>query len=323
MKKYFLMATIGLIFECLNNVDAQNVQFGGGENRPRQAAAQGKLIEYQNKYRHSGQEGRAKLDEVYSLGLEVNADNIKLIRSLLASNISFDEKIALTRILASLYSPQSTNEFNNAILSDLRGLAASGHKELGRTATYAYSRSGYFPDSVEMLTRSRDIGYFGDQDFYGELAHLLPYAPEDVQSEIIAKIKSSRNLYAAEILAAMVNNPEHLTRLPLSTRGGVMALLAGTEPKFSQATGTFSFSEGIQFTYWLHAMATLRAPLRPAILILHTRSCKTRRLIQGKLWLFLFLLKGSQSLYMAEGINHSKRCCRKSPAILNNILPTS
>jgi hypothetical protein len=257
MKKCFLIVAIGLIFAGLNTVHAQNALSGGGANRPRQAAAQSKLSDYQNTSRYSGQEGRAKLDEVYALGLEINADNVKSVRSLLASNISFDEKVALTRILASLYSPQSTNEFNNAILSDLRGLAASGHKELGRTAAYAYSRSGYFPDSIEILTRAKNADYFGDQDFYGELAHLLPYAPDDAQNEIIGKIKSSRNGYAAEILAAMISNPEHLKRLSLSAKENVMSFLATTEPKFSQATGIFSFSEGIQFAYWLHAIATL------------------------------------------------------------------
>jgi hypothetical protein len=273
MKRYLLIATTFLSSAVLSSALAQQAGDAGSRPPRQPAEAKAKLSKYQNQLRlpeyqnelgqslnnsrQPSSRGVALLDEVYILGLEPSADNVEAVRALLASNVSFDEKVSLTRILARFYSPQGPNNVNEKILSALRGLIASGHKDLGREAMYAYSRTGYFPDSIDLLTRAKNAGYFADKDYHGELAHLLPYAPEAAQNEIMNRIASGREEYASDILALTISNPEQLKRLPTGIKERVMQFLAVTEPKLTPATGAFSMSEGVRFTYWLHAMATL------------------------------------------------------------------
>lgn len=215
------------------------------------------FLEYSSKFVNKGAEGRMVLDAVYARGLKKTPENINKTRTLLASKISDEEKVGLIRILGSLYSPASTSTLNEAILSDLRKFSTSGNKEIGRTAVLTYSRLGYFPDSVNMLTSARNSGYIDNRNFCGELAHLLPYAPVDGQTQLIEKIKSEGDSFSAEILASYFQNKELIKRLSPQTRDAVLSYLEVNEPAFVQATGEFDFVDGIRYSAWLHAMATL------------------------------------------------------------------
>lgn len=102
-------------------------QTAGAPQSAKQAVgAQNLLSQYSTMYRNSGQEGRNVLDAIQAAGLAKTADNAQAVRTLLASNITAQEKIGLARILGTLYTYDDKTGLNGVIAQDLRNLVLYG-----------------------------------------------------------------------------------------------------------------------------------------------------------------------------------------------------
>lgn len=219
--------------------------------------AQNLFDQYHTKYRNGGLEGRKILERVQARGLEKTAENVKSIRSVLSSKVTNDEKVVLARILGSLYTHDNKTGMNNAIAGDLRGLTYSGQKDVARTATLAFSRMGYFPDSNEVLLYAQKHSLINSDEYYGELAHIMPFAPAVDQIAIVSNIRNGKSRYAAEILAFLPRNPETMKKLYPETQKMLLSVLKDNEPEFTQAIGEFGFTDAIRYATWLHSVALL------------------------------------------------------------------
>jgi hypothetical protein len=259
MKRTLIAATCGVVMHC-----TASAQYAPQPSSPRMAAPQAalrgqQLLElYNSKYRNHPVEGRNTLDAIQANGLAKTADNVKSIRALLASRVTNEEKIALARILGSLYSPDDKTGMNTAIAQDLRGLSRAGAKDVARAATLAFSRLAYFPDSPDVLLSAKNRGLIDADTYYGELAHLTAYAPAHEQANLVATIKNGKNRYAAEILASLSHDAITMQRFVPETKVQLLSLLEESEPEFPKALGEFGYTDAIRYATWLHTASLLK-----------------------------------------------------------------
>lgn len=122
---------------------------------------------------------------------------------------------------------------------------------------FSYSRLGYFPDTEDMLLHLKDTGVIDNEGYYGELAHILPFAPAHAQMDLLSKITMGKDKYATEILAFLPNNPDNVQRLYPETKQRLLAYLQEDEPGFGTETGVFGLTDAVRYTTWLHSIATL------------------------------------------------------------------
>jgi hypothetical protein len=235
-------------------------QYSGPPQSAQQAAeAQNLLSQYSARFRNSGQEGRLLLDAIHAAGLAKTAENVQAVRSLLASDVTAEERICLARILGRLYTYDNKTGLNVVIAQDLRNLVYTGPKEVASAAALAFSRLAYFKDSQTVLRYAKDNGYIVADAYYGELAHLFPYAPPNDQLGLVSKIKSGKSRYAAEILASQLGDAQILaTSLP-ETQRALKQYLEESEPDMPQALGEYGLIDAIRYEYWLHSVSTLSA----------------------------------------------------------------
>jgi hypothetical protein len=260
MEKQMKAALIAAILFFANSGLALAQSGNGRPTTPQQTAeAQNLYEQYNAKYRNKGADARQVLDGVYANGLAKTAENVKSIRASLASNVTKDEKVALVRILGSLYTYDDRTKMNNAIAQDLRGMAHSDDKDIARAATLSFSRLGYFQDSPDVLLNARNKSFIEVNEYYGELAHMVRNAPVNDQLNLVSKIKSGKSRYAAEILAFVAQDKEASKKIYPETKKLIQSCLEENEPGFAQATGEFSLTNAIQYATWLHAVATLKS----------------------------------------------------------------
>lgn len=252
--------TISVLAQGLGESTAPGIsRRANAENTQRAAQAQQLFGEYLAKHRGRGIEARKVLDAVAINRLPSSAANVKAIREALASTVTAEEKVGLARILASQYTLDDKMGFNTAITQDLRGLIHHPRKEVASAAMFSYSRLGYFADTEDLLLQAKEVGAIDEDGYYGELAHVLPYAPSHAQSRILSKIATGKNQYSSEILATLPDNPEVMKRIYPETKRLLLTHLLQNEPGFSIETGVFGMIESIRYATWLHAIAALRS----------------------------------------------------------------
>jgi hypothetical protein len=212
--------------------------------------------QYKQGNRH-GFAGRMMLDDVDVLGIDKTAKNLKAVSDFLKSSLSNEEKVVLARILASFYLRDDANGWNSQVLDDLRQLAHSGDKELARAATLSFSRLGYFPDSESILLAAKNAKQITDQDYYGELTHMLPFASADKQRAIADTIRSGGDTHSVDILSTMLPSTEMLKKISPDALAVIKAFILEHEPKFPQAPERFGLFDVIRYGEWLKSVAAL------------------------------------------------------------------
>lgn len=217
------------------------------------------LAIYLSNYKGTGVEGSKLLEKVESAGLDKNTENVNYIRQAMASVSGESEKSSLTRVLASLHSFDNASSMNKNIEDDVRILAFSSGVELPRAAIFSYSRMGYFQDSLAVLSHGKAKGLLKDDEYFGELSHLLPYASPAGQAAIMFALKNSRNQYAAEILAAQIPQITAAGKLPSDIQIALKSVLSEQEPVMPMAIAAFGYRESFRYSNWLHAIATLES----------------------------------------------------------------
>jgi hypothetical protein len=216
---------------------------------------QNSLVSYVSK---PGIAGRNELDRILTQGVPLTAQSVRAARALLKAGLSDDEKIALARILGRLYSADNLTGYNADILLDLRSLINDSNKEVARSAALTFARLGYLPGSDVLLKTAFDNRVLSADDYYGELAHMTPWAPASVQDELLAAIRVSSNAYAADVLASSINeNPKILSGYSARSVDEIAQLLGKTEPRFASATGEFGLTDAVRYANWLRATAQI------------------------------------------------------------------
>jgi hypothetical protein len=211
---------------------------------------------YQKKGPH-GLMGRIALDEVHARGIEKTPKNFRAIIDLLKSNVSNEEKISLARMLARFYSDDDANGWNIQVLDELRRLTHSGDKELAKESTLSFSRLGYFADSEDVLLTARNVRNITDEDYYGELTHILPFAPSTRQKAIAETIRSGGNIYPIDIFSAMLPSTEMVKKISPDALAVIKEFVLEHEPKFPQAPEKFGLVDVVRYGEWLKSVAVL------------------------------------------------------------------
>jgi len=207
-----------------------------------------------------GIEGRNELDRIFAQGVPQTTRSVLAARALLKAGLSDGEKIAMARILGSLYSPDNVTGYNADILLDLRSLVADSNKEVARSAALSFSRIGYLPGTDALLKTAFDNRVLSPDDYYGELAHMAPLAPAGVQDELVSAIRTSGNTYAADILAGSINeDPKRLNSYSARSQNEIAQLLGNTEPRFASAAGEFGLTDALRYANWLRATAQVES----------------------------------------------------------------
>lgn len=201
--------------------------------------------------------GAEALGKIHAYGLPKSADNVNKLRTQLASKISKEERVWMIRLLSRQYTREKTTT-NETIEIDLRMLANSEELDTARAAVLAYSRLDYKADKRAVLIAARNRGVIDEDGYYGELAHSIPLSPPSEQVQYLKEIRGAKNLYASEIMAMTVNNPDISAKLQPEAREEIASLLQDTEPTFSQAVGQFDMVEGIRYAAWLRATTSVR-----------------------------------------------------------------
>ncbi len=228
--------------------------FSVDQTLPKKDEAQRLFELYKSSYLGSGIKGRVILEAISSLGLEKSTENFRSMQAILRSKVTDDEKIMLVSLLPRFYSHDNSSGLNSEILTGLKDLLRTNNKEIGAEAASEYSRFGYFSDSESILEYARSVGFLGNRSYYGELAHLLDYAPQDAQKRIIDVIKSGDdNDYAAGILVSTASSQEILNAFSPDALASLKEFLSTREPKFSETE--FGGDQG--YNGWLWAMAML------------------------------------------------------------------
>jgi hypothetical protein len=217
------------------------------------------IAQYHN---NSGLEGREVLEHVHALGLEKTADNVKSTRSLLSSTVNHDEKVALTRIMGSLYTYDNKTGMNNEIAQDIKGVIYADQKDVATEGVMVYSRLAYFKDSSDVLLYAKKSGLIDADTYYGDLAHLVPYAPANDQITLVTTIKDGNNQYALEILASTAQDAVTMNKIDMATKKIILSSLEANEPGFGQALGEFSLIDAVRYSTWLQSVANLSSATR-------------------------------------------------------------
>jgi len=204
-----------------------------------------------------GVEGQILLDTVRGKKLERTTFNYKTISDLLKSNISSEEKATLAKLLGDFYSQNDVEGLNARILDDLRQFSGTNDATLGRAITLTYSRLGFFPDSEQMLASALSLKQISSQEYYGELSHLLPYAPAGHQKIMINSIISGNQPFSAEILTSLLQDDRTRNRISPDALTAVKSFILQNEPKFPIEQSEFGLMDAVRYGEWAKSYSML------------------------------------------------------------------
>ncbi len=207
-------------------------------------------------------DGKAALEQIEAARtLPATKANAAAVLALLRSNVSRDEKVVLIRIAGA----QVVNLDDQQARADIKGFLselAVGTEDpvLGKAAALMYSRMGYYSDSLAVLALARAKGYIGDNDYFGDLAHLLPAATAAVdQQKILKLLADGNNSFSREVLASLFLDRQIVVALAPAAATDALALLAPNEPTFSTNPTRISGVDILRYGYWMNAVVGLTA----------------------------------------------------------------
>ena len=207
----------------------------------------------------AGQQERVDaLAHMMSLGLARNAQNTTTLRSILGRNADEEEKVLAVRLLADQFDRSNPTGMNHLILADLKQQGNSASPRVAGEAIVSYARLGYLPDSMAVLKAGRERGVLNEDDYFGELAHMLESAPAAEQLEMARMIRASRNGYGRDVVAAVVISDLQGALRP-ETKQELARLLEENEPQLGANVREYDGIQAVFYQDWLRALALLKA----------------------------------------------------------------
>lgn len=152
-----------------------------------------------------------ELDNLTARGIPGTPENIGALDKLFKISDNSEEKIRLARLYNAAYFGTEDTSLRKRIsqtISDLLRLEAD--PAVGRALTLSHSRMLIDEQTQENLEYAYRRNFLSNDDYYGELAHIIPGAMGPVRSEIIKKITSNHNQYASEIIADFIASSSEL-----------------------------------------------------------------------------------------------------------------
>lgn len=233
---------------------------GRGDDAAARAQAQKLWDGYRQNAGRAGS-GERVMQVLGTRAFPATKENANAVLALAQTSVSSDEKVALIRLAGSLVPLLEDEGARSDILSFLSTLATNTKDPvLGRTAALAYSRTGFHPNSLAVLAHAHGQRYIGDDEYYGDLAHLLPAAPNsDAQAQILARLGAGKNGFSREVLANLLLDRRILNSLTPASASDALALLGPQQPTFSNSTTTISGVDVLRYGYWMNAVVGLNA----------------------------------------------------------------
>jgi len=235
-----------------------NIQDQKNPHQENSIAAEIFLEDYEKNHIGKKIYGKMNLDTVQGLGLSASKENIQKISRLIKSSTSPDEKSSLIQIYADLYRKSNDIFQKNIIKLEIEDISKnSDNKEVLHAAVLSFSRMGYFESSIPILERAKSINAIDLDEYSGELAHLIPFAPSPIKSSMIDQIKDSNSEYGIEVLTMLLNNEVILSDMSAESREKSFKLLQANEPRLPQNTSNLGITDAIKFNKWFEAISKI------------------------------------------------------------------
>jgi hypothetical protein len=208
-------------------------------------------------YRGRGAPAAGVVEQLYARGLAPTPANIALVRGWLAGAGGPDYKVAVIRLLGSLYRSDAPAATRLGMARDIRAQVQSGDRRVALAAVQTFARLGFQNDLPDVLDDARVRGIIDDDDYAQEVALALPLAPPGRQPALAAKLAEKNNAFGAQVLASTLTTPAEVARIAPAAAATLRDYMAGREPVLSVALGNFGLGDGGRYAEWLHTVAML------------------------------------------------------------------
>jgi hypothetical protein len=257
MRTYVLALISGLL---VGGLELGHAQFREGERSSAAAAASRSQEAWQQYLDRRGADGG--LEDIMAGGaLPATQENVASVLAALRSNPPRDEQINLLRIAGQMHRGTQDVTSKTALQQQISVIAiGTSDARLGKAATLVYSRLGFFPDSLQVLSRAHERGFISHDDYYGDLTHLLPAAPTALdQSKVISELGAGNNAFSREVLAGLLVNRDIVKNLKPEAACDVAVILMQNEPGFGSSNSTISTADCLAYADWMGAVVGLNA----------------------------------------------------------------
>lgn len=199
------------------------------------------------------------LEQAYAGRVPRSASNAALIRGLLARRLTSRERIVVLRLVRQQWSFDDATGRNSQLLSDLRAGCRDADPAVRSAALLAYTRTGYQPDALDLLESAAAAGVIDADTRFGEVAHMIPFAPAMEQVRLASILQSSGNGFAADVIGMSANSAQLVASLDPQARALLVRFLRANEPGFGPAVGRIDFGQAANYSMWLASVANLTA----------------------------------------------------------------
>lgn len=187
-------------------------------------------------------------------------ENTQEILSIISMSKDSRERASLIRLLGQQHLETEDQTIKSSIEKALISVSSEKDKEVAKNAVLTYSRLGYFAETLSVLNKARKANTINEDEYYGDLVHLIHFAPQTDQKLMLQEIKQSKNDLVRDILAANLKNNEFLKSLDKGVATQMLEVL-GNEPTFSQPVSRVGGFESLQYEGWLYSTMRLRSHL--------------------------------------------------------------
>lgn len=198
-----------------------------------------------------------KLDDLVARGIRGTPENINELDRLFKASGNPEEKIRLARLYGSAYFSAEDSVLKEKItqaISDFLRLETD--PAVGRALVLSHSRMFFDEKTQENLEYAYRRNFLSNDDYYGELAHILAGVIGSTRVKVIKELTANHNQYASEIIADYIGNSSGI-KLSKEEVAYLRGYIADGEPKFSGSPTSIGMIDVIRYEQWLKAMAYL------------------------------------------------------------------
>ncbi|MCY7317490.1 MAG: hypothetical protein LH617_01960 [Ramlibacter sp.] len=182
------------------------------------------------------------------------------------------ESVQLVRLAGDLHR-ESKNEKDKAEIRSLLSATAtsSANPLLGKAAALTYSRLGYFKDSISVLSTARRKGFIPDDDYYGDLVHLLPFVKNaNEQQQLRQLVADGNNAFSRLILVSLMQASNTFDQLTPVAARQVADIVTKNPPLFTNPPDTLSLTEVMSYNDWAitHVRLTAKFTKEPEAVVM-------------------------------------------------------
>ncbi len=130
-----------------------------------------------------------------------------------------------------------------------------------KEATFVLTRLGFFPETLGILDHAFAEGHITSNDYYGEMAHVMPAAPVEVQSKLIENIGISGNDYARDVMVSILADRSTTEALSPKTLKAAASFMNRAEPDLPHQRDNFGGIQAINWQNWLASNVAINSQL--------------------------------------------------------------